>query len=54
MSRIEFALWAAAFLGVALLGVLPGVFVAIVLSLVEFVRRAWRPASTPRSSASTS
>jgi high affinity sulfate transporter 1 len=43
MSRIEFALWAAAFLGVALLGVLPGVFVAIVLSLVDFVRRAWRP-----------
>ncbi|MGZ8630754.1 MAG: SulP family inorganic anion transporter [Actinomycetota bacterium] len=43
MSRTEFALWAAAFLGVALLGVLPGVFVAIVLSLVDFVRRAWRP-----------
>ncbi|HJR98475.1 MAG TPA: SulP family inorganic anion transporter [Actinomycetota bacterium] len=43
MRRVEFALWAAAFLGVALLGVLPGVFVAIVLSLVDFVRRAWRP-----------
>jgi MFS superfamily sulfate permease-like transporter len=43
LSRTEFALWAAAFLGVALLGVLPGVFVAIVLSLVDFVRRAWRP-----------
>ncbi len=43
MRRIEFALWAAAFLGVAVLGVLPGVFVAIVLSLADFVRRAWRP-----------
>ncbi len=43
MRRTEFALWAAAFLGVAVLGVLPGVFVAIVLSLVDFVRRAWRP-----------
>jgi MFS superfamily sulfate permease-like transporter len=43
MRRVEFALWAAAFLGVALLGVLPGVFVAVVLSLVDFVRRAWRP-----------
>lgn len=43
MRRAEFALWAAAFLGVALLGVLPGVFVAIVLSLVDFVQRAWRP-----------
>jgi high affinity sulfate transporter 1 len=43
MRRIEWVLWAAAFLAVALLGVLPGVFVAIVLSLADFVRRAWRP-----------
>jgi MFS superfamily sulfate permease-like transporter len=33
----------AAFLGVALLGVLTGIFVAILLSLGDFVRRAWRP-----------
>ncbi|MDH5224385.1 MAG: sulfate permease [Actinomycetota bacterium] len=43
IRRTEFALWAAAFLGVALLGVLAGVFVAIVLSLVDFVQRSWRP-----------
>jgi MFS superfamily sulfate permease-like transporter len=43
IRRPEFGLWAAAFLGVALLGVLPGVFVAIVLSLVDFVQRSWRP-----------
>ena len=43
MRRTEFVLWATAFLGVAVLGVLPGVFVAIVLSLVDFVQRAWRP-----------
>jgi MFS superfamily sulfate permease-like transporter len=30
-------------LGVALLGVLVGILVAIVLSLGDFVRRAWRP-----------
>ena len=39
----EFVLWLAAFLGVALLGVLVGIFVAILLSLADFVRRAWRP-----------
>ena len=43
VRRAEFVLWAAAFLGVAVLGVLPGVFVAIVLSLADFVQRAWRP-----------
>jgi MFS superfamily sulfate permease-like transporter len=36
-------LFVAAFLGVALLGVLAGIFLAIVLSLGDFVRRAWRP-----------
>ena len=41
--RSEFVLWLAAFLGVALLGVLLGIFVAILLSLADFVRRAWRP-----------
>lgn len=43
VRRSEFVLWLAAFGGVALLGVLRGIFVAIVLSLGDFVRRAWRP-----------
>ena len=43
VRRSEFVLWLAAFLGVALLGVLVGIFVAILLSLADFVRRAWRP-----------
>ena len=43
IRRAEFLLWLAAFLGVLFLGVLAGVFVAIVLSLGDFVRRAWRP-----------
>ncbi len=43
IRRAEFVLWLAAFLGVLFLGVLAGVFVAIVLSLGDFVRRAWRP-----------
>src|SRR5918999_5246512 len=43
VRRSEFVLWLAAFLGVALLGVLRGIFVAILLSLADFVRRAWRP-----------
>jgi high affinity sulfate transporter 1 len=43
VRRSEFVLWLAAFAGVALLGVLLGIFVAILLSLADFVRRAWRP-----------
>ena len=43
VRRSEFVLWLAAFGGVALLGVLRGIFVAILLSLGDFVRRAWRP-----------
>jgi high affinity sulfate transporter 1 len=43
VRRAEFVLWLAAFVGVALLGVLRGILVAIVLSLGDFVRRAWRP-----------
>jgi len=39
----EFALSLSAFAGVAVLGVLRGVAVAIVLSLGAFVARAWRP-----------
>jgi high affinity sulfate transporter 1 len=43
VRRSEFVLWLAAFAGVALLGVLVGIFAAILLSLADFVRRAWRP-----------
>ena len=41
--RSEFLLSMGAFAGVALLGVLWGVGLAIVLSLLNFIRRAWRP-----------
>jgi high affinity sulfate transporter 1 len=43
IRRSEFILSTASFLGVALLGVLWGVFVAIGLSLLNFVRLAWWP-----------
>ena len=39
----EFALGLAAFAGVAVLGVLWGVGIAIALSLLNFIRRAWYP-----------
>ena len=42
-SRVEFALCTAAFLGVALLGVLPGIAVAVGLSILNVFRRAWWP-----------
>ncbi|MFL5956156.1 MAG: SulP family inorganic anion transporter [Solirubrobacterales bacterium] len=41
--RSEFALAMAAFVGVAVLGVLWGVGITITISLLSFVRRAWRP-----------
>jgi high affinity sulfate transporter 1 len=41
--RTEFALSIAAFLAVALLGVLPGIAVAVALSILNVFRRAWRP-----------
>ena len=41
--RSEFLLAMVAFSGVAVLGVLWGVGIAIALSLLTFVRRAWRP-----------
>ncbi|MGH2539677.1 MAG: SulP family inorganic anion transporter, partial [Actinomycetota bacterium] len=44
--RTEFALSVAAFLGVALLGVLPGIVVAVVLSILNVFRRAWWPYRT--------
>jgi high affinity sulfate transporter 1 len=43
VRRSELFLSVAALLGVAILGVLQGIVVAIVLSLANFVRRAWRP-----------
>jgi high affinity sulfate transporter 1 len=39
----EFFLSITCFLGVALLGVIPGIFLAVALALLAFVWRAWRP-----------
>ncbi|WP_407342684.1 SulP family inorganic anion transporter [Pengzhenrongella phosphoraccumulans] len=44
--RIEFSISLAAFLGVALLGVLPGIAVAVALSILNVFRRAWWPYQT--------
>jgi MFS superfamily sulfate permease-like transporter len=44
--RTEFMLSIAAFLGVALLGVLPGIGIAVALSILNIFRRAWRPYET--------
>ena len=41
--RTEFCLSIAAFLGVALLGVLPGIAIAVALSILNVFRRAWWP-----------
>jgi high affinity sulfate transporter 1 len=41
--KVEFWLAVAAFVGVALLGVLPGIGVAIALSVLNVFRRAWWP-----------
>ena len=43
VRRSEFALSMAAFLSVALFGVIAGIGIAIGLSLLDFIRRAWRP-----------
>ena len=43
MRWSEFLLATAAVLGVLLIGVLEGIAVAVILSLVNFIRRAWRP-----------
>ncbi|MER7731408.1 sulfate permease [Streptomyces erythrochromogenes] len=45
-SRTEFLLCCAAFAGVALLGVLPGIAVAVALSVLNVFRRAWWPYRT--------
>jgi high affinity sulfate transporter 1 len=44
--RIEFFLCIAAFLGVAVLGVLPGIALAVGLSVLNVFRRAWWPYNT--------
>jgi high affinity sulfate transporter 1 len=44
--RAEFLLSVTAFLGVALLGVLPGIAVAVALSILNVFRRAWWPYQT--------
>jgi high affinity sulfate transporter 1 len=44
--KVEFLLSIAAFLGVALLGVLPGIAIAIALSILNVFRRAWWPYDT--------
>jgi high affinity sulfate transporter 1 len=44
--RVEFTLSLVAFLGVALLGVLEGIAVAVALSILNVFRRAWRPYQT--------
>jgi high affinity sulfate transporter 1 len=44
--KVEFSLSIVAFLGVALLGVLPGIAIAVGLSILNVFRRAWRPYQT--------
>ncbi|NTU64815.1 MAG: STAS domain-containing protein [Chloroflexi bacterium] len=43
LHRSEFAFSIACFLGVALIGVIQGIFIAIGLALLAFIWRAWRP-----------
>ncbi|MFP3462930.1 SulP family inorganic anion transporter [Arthrobacter globiformis] len=43
MSRSESLVMLAAFLGITVLGVLPGIAVAIGLAILDFIRRAWNP-----------
>jgi high affinity sulfate transporter 1 len=45
-SKDEFLLSIGAFLGVALLGVLPGIAIAVALSILNVFRRAWWPYDT--------
>ena len=44
--RSELVLSLVAFFGVALLGVLPGIALAVAVSLLNFVRKSWRPHTT--------
>lgn len=43
VRRSDLALSIVGFLGVAALGVIPGIALAVAVSLLDFVRRAWRP-----------
>ena len=43
LRRSEFGLSIVSFLGVAVFGVLPGIGIAVGLSLINFIRLAWRP-----------
>ncbi len=43
VRRIEFVLSIVCFLGVALIGVIQGIFIAVGLALLVFIWRAWRP-----------
>lgn len=43
VRRSDFTLSLAAFAAVAILGVIPGIALAVSLSLLDFIRRAWRP-----------
>jgi high affinity sulfate transporter 1 len=43
MRRGEFVLSIVCFLGVALIGVIQGIFMAVGLALLDFIWRAWRP-----------
>ncbi len=43
IQRWEFWLSVACFLGVAILGPIPGILIAIAMALVEFIWDAWRP-----------
>ncbi len=43
LRRDEFALSMVCFLGVVLLGVMPGIFMAVSLALLSFIWRAWQP-----------
>jgi high affinity sulfate transporter 1 len=43
VRRADAAVSLVSFLGVAVLGVIPGIAVAVVLSLLDFIRRAWQP-----------
>ena len=43
MRKTEFTLSIVCFLGVAFLGVIQGIFIAVGLALMSFIWRAWRP-----------
>ena len=43
VRKTEFALSMTCFLGVVFLGVIEGIFLAVALALLDFIRRAWRP-----------